>query len=386
MSGREALLLILGWKAATFVVALLAAGLLDPQYAFPERYDATLGDAWSRLEMALRMNWDGHHYQTLADVGYGPFPSLNAFQPLYPLLIRQANHVFGDSLVSGLVIANVASAAGLWLFYRYVRERYSPRTAGTALVLFLAFPTAFFLNLVYTEGLFLLLSVAVLWGLASRRAVPLLVAAGAAFLLPALRYVGVFIVAPMAVSLLGEGVVWGRSLPRQVIANMLRPRTLLLAAPLLGLAVYLLYMDAQVGDALAGFRAQEEFIGHKDVKYLLQPGRFLSDLFRSDLLLHDYVRSLLDRGFFLWFVASLPLLWRRVDKPLFVFCALLGLVPLLGTFMSYLRYLMPAFGLYIAYGGWLEEKSAGLLWGVVLAMALVQALLLSLFVMNHWVA
>jgi hypothetical protein len=190
----------------------------------------------------------------------------------------------------------------------------------------------------------------------------------------------------MVVSLLGEGVVWGRSLPRQLLANLLRPRSLLLAAPLLAFAAYLLYMDAQVGDAFAGLRAQEEFIGQKDVKYLLQPWRFVSGLFRADLLLHDYVLSLLDRGFFLWFVASLPLLWRRVDKPLFVFCALLGLVPLLGTFMSYMRYVMPAFGLYVAYGGWLEGKSAVLLPGIVLTMALLQALFLSLFVMNHWVA
>jgi hypothetical protein len=386
MAGLEALLLILAWKGATFLVALLAAGLLDPAYAFPERYDVTLGDAWSRLESALRLNWDGRHYQTLADLGYGPYPSLNAFQPLYPLLIRALNPLFGDSLVSGLVVANAASTAGLWLFYRYVRERYSPSIAGPALVLLLAFPTAFFFNLVYTEGLFLLLSVAVFWGLASRRALPLLVAGVAAFLLPTLRYVGVFIAAPMAVALLTQGVSWGRSMPRQLLANLLRPRTLLLAAPLLGFVAYLLYMNSQVGDAMAGFRAQEEFIGHKDVKFLLQPGRFLSDLFRDDLLLHDYVLSILDRWFFIWFVASLPLLWRRVDRPLFVFCALLGLVPLLGTFMSYMRYVLPAFGLFIAYGGWLSERRQSALWGVVLAMGMFQALLLSLFVLNHWVA
>lgn len=80
------------------------------------------------------------------------------------------------------------------------------------------------------------------------------------------------------------------------------------------------------------------------------------------------------------------MLYRRLDKPLFLFCLLIGLVPLLGTYMSYMRYVMPAFGLYIAYAGWLSTRSLALAIGIVLSMALLQSLFISLQVVNHWVA
>src|SRR5690349_12339410 len=48
--------LILGWKLATLVVALIAVGLLDPAYAFPGEYDFTFAGAFERLESALRLN------------------------------------------------------------------------------------------------------------------------------------------------------------------------------------------------------------------------------------------------------------------------------------------------------------------------------------------
>jgi hypothetical protein len=93
----------------------------------------------------------------------------------------------------------------------------------------------------------------------------------------------------------------------------------------------------------------------------------------------------LDRLFFAVYLASAPLVYRKVDLPLFVYYLSIGLVPLLGSFMSYTRYLLPAFPLYVAYADIFARHQKAMM-VVVVAMVLVQYLFIGLHVRNIWVA
>src|SRR5688500_17719356 len=98
-----AIVLILGWKALTFVVTFIAWSVLPFNHAmrnanlrWGERDDGSFAAALS--------TWDSQHYIRIAEVGYQPGLLTNAFGPLYPWLIRALNVVTGDSIVSGLLI------------------------------------------------------------------------------------------------------------------------------------------------------------------------------------------------------------------------------------------------------------------------------------------
>ena len=380
--GIDALLAIGLWKLGTFATAYLAWALLpfnQDLYTANYRY----GDRFPTSFAASFNTWDSQHYIRLAEQGYREGLISNAFGPLFPLLIRVTNIVTGDSIVSGLLVANLASAAGLYLLYRLVRKRWNREVAFATLLLCMAFPTAFFLNLVYTEALFLLLTVILFYALYERW---LWLAACAGFLLPILRVPGLVAVVPMLWVLGGDML--------RVSFDGLRPRfagfrwsidLLYVLAPVAGLVVYLVWMHFDAGNAFVAMDAEKSFISERSIENVLRPDGVVADFFRSSYSVHGYLDSAIDRIFFVVFVVSLPLVYRRVDTPMFLFCAIIGLQPFLGSFMSYTRLVMVAFPLYIAYAAAFTAWRPQLTYAVAYPMLLLQSVFLALHVNSNWV-
>jgi hypothetical protein len=78
--------------------------------------------------------------------------------PLYPLLIRFAAPIFGGNyLLAALVISTLLCILALILMYELFLAIYPQTVARDAVVMFLTFPTAFFLLAGYTESLFIVL-------------------------------------------------------------------------------------------------------------------------------------------------------------------------------------------------------------------------------------
>jgi MFS family permease len=350
--------------------------------------------------------WDSSHYLVLARDGYHErLHQTNAFAPVLPHLTRAAGQITGDLVVAGLIVSNVASAAALWLLWSLVRRRWGEAVAWRTLVLLLAFPTAFFLSMVYTESLFLLLAVATFWGMeqatgGGQRATRwgLAVATVAAFLMPLTRWIGVVIAAPIGVWALLRAM--NRDLPRQAQGEQTRgwavgPGTrgrlrwdasiLLVLAPLAGAAVYLALMRLETGDWLSQVHAARLYPARWEITTLLQPWQLWETTFGRGLTVHGQMTSVADRLLFAGFVASAPLVYRRVSLPMFGFYLLMGLTPLMGSYMSYARYLLPAFPLFIAWGGHFQEHP---LWmpGIVMVMVVLQAMFVMAHTSSHWVA
>lgn len=144
-------------------------------------------------------NWDGYWYSLLANYGYGIYTSSAAFWPLYPLLLWIGAQITNwDVAVVGLVISNVSFLFALILLYRLVRLDFSEEVARRTIWLTAFFPTAFYFSALYTESLFLLVTVASIyygrtgrWGRAS-------IALGLAALT---RNTGVLVIIPLAIFL-----------------------------------------------------------------------------------------------------------------------------------------------------------------------------------------
>ncbi len=109
-------------------------------------------------------NWDGYWYSLLANYGYGIYQASAAFWPLYPLLLWLGAQITGwNTAVVGILISNVAFLFALILLYRLIKIDYDETIARRALWLLAFFPTAFYFSAMYTESLFLLVTVAAVY-------------------------------------------------------------------------------------------------------------------------------------------------------------------------------------------------------------------------------
>ena len=87
-------------------------------------------------------------------------PDPAAFWPLYPLLVGLGHLLSGWSVqLVGVVLSHLAFLPALVLLHRLVRLDFGAAAAGRTVWLVALFPTAFFFSAVYTESLFLFLTV-----------------------------------------------------------------------------------------------------------------------------------------------------------------------------------------------------------------------------------
>jgi len=123
-------------------------------------------------------SWDGSWYLLIAGHGYFPpaarFPiapgSAFGFFPVWPLVLRGASDVTGlTPLVVGVGLAFVFGAAASVALWHLVRHLCDESVADRAVVLWVFFPGAVVLSMVYSEGLAILLCAVCLLALLKRQ-------------------------------------------------------------------------------------------------------------------------------------------------------------------------------------------------------------------------
>ncbi|MEZ5125504.1 MAG: mannosyltransferase family protein [Thermoleophilia bacterium] len=161
----QALLALIGSRLLVFAVAFAAGSLFGAEdrlpigWRFPSRaevFGGALGDLvnpWA--------HWDGVWFIKIATSGYAADGGSTAFFPLLPSLLRWLGVLFGGNLVvTGITVSMACYAASAWLLYRLIRQDFGDHVAARALVYLAVSPLSFFFQAVYTESLFLLLSLA----------------------------------------------------------------------------------------------------------------------------------------------------------------------------------------------------------------------------------
>jgi hypothetical protein len=148
---------------------------------------------WDIVELHNR--WDSYWYLDIAREGYylrGEKSLSNVvFFPLYPLLVRAAGWVAGGNLVlGGWIVSSLFLALAACMLVLLTREFHPAIDPVRPVWFLLAYPAAFFLNAVYSESLFLFLSLAMVYW--ARRG-NFWVAAAFAGLASATRLAGVFL-------------------------------------------------------------------------------------------------------------------------------------------------------------------------------------------------
>lgn len=225
---------------------------LDPFY-----FTQPFHDSFANLLVAPAARWDSSWYLAIAQFGY-EVPDRAAFFPLFPALLNIGGSLTGSALVFGILLSSACGLGALYLMHRLVSIDFGVERARTSVWMLAWFPSAIFLSAVYTEGLFLLLSLGSLYaGRRGRWAVAGLLGGFAA----ATRSNGMLILVPLAMLYL-----YGPRADRPPESQGgLRPRYRLradaawLALIPAGVLAYLAYLGAALGDPLAAFTAQSEW-------------------------------------------------------------------------------------------------------------------------------
>ena len=119
-----------------------------------------------KMGWELFSHWDGAWYEKVVTQGYdygndGKWHSV-AFFPIFPLLIRGVMYLGLPFEVAGVLVNNLAFLGALLLVYRWVEEHHDINAARWATAVLAWCPLSLYGTVIYTEGLFLLVSTAAL--------------------------------------------------------------------------------------------------------------------------------------------------------------------------------------------------------------------------------
>ena len=320
-------------------------------------------------------HWDAGWYVRIARHGYNPESIV--FFPLYPMVLRLAGIIVPQvsQYIVGAVFSSLCFLAALYLLRRLLTLDGHPEGVAERALIYLAlFPTAFYLNLVYTEALFLALTLGTFYA-ARKGHWPL--AGLLAALATLTRNVGVALWPALALEY------------REAYGLRLRKEALALLAPPLAYAAFMLYQAVSFGDPLAHVHAQLTPVWGREIcppGYPLLPA--LAALYPVEFS-YGYAYNLNDVVFTLMAAGLLVPGWRRVRRSYWLFAAVALLMPL-GSFIasapltSLPRYVLVLFPNFVTLAALTENRWAERLTTAVFAALF--ALFSVLYTNGYWVA
>jgi hypothetical protein len=345
--------------AAGAVASLTVPRVAGWQPFDPFGFSISLGRVGDALT-ATAVRWDAIHYLQIARFGYR-FAGDTAFFPFYPMIVHAGAWLTGSDVSSGILISVVSFAVALTLLYRLTELELGTQAAHASVLLLAFAPLSLFFSAVYSESLFLALSVGALYAARRERFATACVLAA---LTAVTRVPGIVVVIPVAMML------WRSP------ARSRRLAVCLLAAPL-ALIAFLGYLAARGFGWLAPL-VQQISIQHLHV--VANPFATLgyasgalvsgiSSVVQGAPILDPGISGAFSVGFqsILLFavlavaVAALVLAYRRLPRPYVAYALLMLLSTLCSPTLTQPlegldRYVLVIFPLTMAAGAWLSER------------------------------
>jgi len=428
------------WLSRLFVLvsgagAVAAFGVGSTRGAFNPP-GTTSGFGWLGDALAGPVaRWDSTWYLVIARYGYrpdlAPYTSARtAYFPLYPLLMRAIGWLGTPLVLAGVLVSLCAFALALYGIHRLTMLELSRRTARSLprtqaadvarlAVLVTAFsPMAFFFSAVYTDALYMALSVGLFWAARNGRWA-LVGVAGA--LAGATRSTGLMLAVPALILYLygpredrpPDRARTGAAAGARALALSLRPRyrlrrdALWLALLPAGVALYSGWLALSGGEVLGPFHAEQAWSRHFVGPYVgawdgLTAGFDGVRQLLSMQTHHVYFKlaggspyiaawhNLMELAFLLLAIPALIVVLRRLPLAYGAYVLAAMALPLSypvapQPLMSVPRYLVVLFPLSIWLAAWLAERPRLQRPALVLSVALM-ALFIAQFSTWHWVA
>jgi hypothetical protein len=324
--------------------------------------------------------WDSVWYLAIANDGYPADDARRAaFFPLYPMLVRAGHAVVGSSIVAGALVSLACFAAALVVLHRLTEIELGAPAARAAVWALALFPGAVFFTSVYSEALYLALSVGCIYAARTGRWAW---AGGLGALGAATRSAGVLLVVPLL-------VMW---LLRADGGRRRAGDAAWIAVVPAGLAGFCAALALGGGDAFAPFHAQDIWYRHfagpfagvwdgttaawRGLHHLDDPAS------RADVVLFGFLAAAVPAvvgtlrrlppayGAYVLAALALPLSYPVDPQPL----------------MSLPRFLAVLFPLFMWLGAWLADGGRLRRAAVLAPSAAGLAIVTAVFATWHWVA
>jgi hypothetical protein len=385
------------------------------------------------LLAAPAARWDSAWYLVIAHYGYRPdltpFTSARtAYFPLYPLAMRVIGWTGTPLVLAGVLVSLCAFALALYGIHRLTTLELGAGRGGAAAgeaarlaVIATAFsPMAFFFSAVYTDALYMALSVGLFWSARHGRWAWVGVFGGLA---SATRSTGLMLIVPALIIYLygprtdrvprfatAAGLTGGRL---RALARRLRPRyaprreLLWLALMPAGIVLYGAWLGLAGGEALGPLHAEQSWSRHFVGPYLGTWDGLVAGFDGARQLLsmqthHVYFalaggnpniaawHNLMELAFLLLAIPALVGVLRRLPFAYGAYVLAAMALPLSypvapQPLMSVPRYLVVLFPLSIWLGAWLAEHPRLRYPALAVSIALM-AVFLAQFTTWHWVA
>lgn len=374
------------WRVGLFLLSLLAPYLLLFKPSFPYA-DVIFTPYHLPTWLYSWANFDGVHYLTIIEKGYREVNFIQAFFPVFPILVSSTTILFANVLLSGLVVSNIFTLLAAILWYVLLKHNQIHPTVGL-LVLGL-FPTAFFFGAFYTESLFLCL---VLGSFLAAQHKQWLLAGILAGVASGTRIVGVFLVPALLVEWLLQYRESGRSWPTISLAFVKQNWQVItgIGLGMSGLLAYMWYLHQTFGDALHFFHVQSEFGSGRQESLILYPQvvwRYVKILLTARPIDWHYFAYIQEFAAGTLGLVGLLLAWyKRIRFSYILFALAAFILPTLtGTFSSLSRYMLVCFPIFMVITQSLHNRPR-LMIGYLLLSGLLLAMNVVLFIQGYWVA
>jgi hypothetical protein len=316
------------WAAALFALLVFVPNRHPEadRWDSPRLHELGYGvDVWAR--------WDSDWYLRVAEDGYSEKPSSTpAFFPLYPALVGALGRLLaGHYVLAGVLLSLAACLAAFLLLYRLALGHLGEEGARRAVLYLALFPTALFLQAVYSESLYLALVLGAFLLAERGRWLGAGVTAGLAILT---RPVGVALLPALLV------LAWRVPERRRAVAGV--------AAALPVAAIYPVLLAAWIGEPFAFFRAQEG-IWERNLSWAGPLGGLWEGVAALAREEGDraFALNVQQLAFTLLFVALAVLAWRLFGAAYGVFAAVSLAIPLSVPSERWPLLSMPRFGLVV---------------------------------------
>jgi len=301
-------------------------------------------------------NFDGIHYLMIASQGYS---NNLGFMPLFPIALNLVANLFGGGetfsivyFLTGFFLANIFFLISLFIFFKLLRLDYSKSKTLQTIIFLVIFPTSFFFGAIYSESMFLLLT---LLSFYFARKGQWFFAGIVGFFLPITRIVGIFILPALIVEFFQQENIlkkWKK------LAYIERIKIIKKSIPIffipLSIVFYSIYNYLQKGDYLYFLHAHGNVGNSRTVDGLVfipqTVYRYFKILISVPTVQAEWWVSLLEITVFLLVIWLLILAFKyKVRLSYLVFAALCFLLPVSsGTFSGLPRYALILFPIFIA--------------------------------------
>jgi Gpi18-like mannosyltransferase len=368
------------WPFLITRVGLLAVGV----FAMSGMKERPSGQPWHLSNVPfldIWGRWDTGWFLSIARRGYSVEPLYQQytnlpFFPLYPQLMRVLTSLVPngsdqDFLLAGVIISNVCLLVALVFLRKLVLLDFDDCVARRTLLYLLVFPTSFYFSAVYSESLFVMLTVMTFYY--ARKDTWWL--AGLCGGLSALtRSVGVFVLVPIAYVYLESRQFKIGRIDWSAAALLLIP---------LGLAPFSIYLYQLTGDPFA-FAAAHAAWGRQ----LTAPPALLGHIYANLQSQRNSFGAYSPLVDVLFTVGPLGVIGYslRCLKPYYLIFALYAwLVPILsGSLLSMPRCVLIIFPLFISLGIVGRHQSVDT--ALVVISSLLSGLFMAMFSLWYWVA